>query len=323
MLEILLDNKNGKVWDISKIVTDLSWKTNRFGQPGSLEFTLIKGAVYYQPKDFQYQNGDIIRFRYKNHNVFYGYIFSIESGLDESVKILAYDQIRYLTATDTYVFSNVTATEVIQKIAQDFNLQTGKLEDSVYRIPTMVEDNIALIDMIEKAIVYTLWHTNRHFVFFDDFGSLSLRNVEEMLVDFYIGDGSLLYDYQSKVSIDSDTYNQIKLYRDNQDTGRREVYIAQDSENIAKWGLLQLYQNVDEDKNEAQIKELLDQLITLKNRETKTLKIEAIGDIRIRAGCYVPIVVEEYGINQPFLVNECQHRLDGADHTMSLELKVI
>lgn len=323
MLEMLLDNKNGKVWDISKIVTDITWKTNRFGQPGSLEFTLIKGAPHYQSKDFQYSNGDIIRFRYQDHNVFYGYIFNIESGLDENVKILAYDQIRYLTASDTYVFANVTATEVIRKIASDFNLQTGTLADSGYRIPTMVEDGVPLLDIIEKTIVYTLWHTNQHFVFYDDFGALTLRNVEDMLVDFYLGDGSLLYNFNSKVSIDNDTYNQIKLYRDNKDTGRREVYMARDSANIAKWGMLQLYQSVDENKNEAQIKELLEQLSTLKNRETKTLSIEALGDIRLRAGCYVPIVVSEFEVNQPFLVNECQHRFDGAEHTMSIELKVI
>lgn len=73
----------------------------------------------------------------------------------------------------------------------------------------------------------------------------------------------------------------------------------------------------------AQIKELLDQLMVIKNRESKSLKLDCIGDIRVRAGCYVPIVIEEYGINQPFLVNECSHRFDGAEHTMSLELKVI
>ncbi|GAA0378964.1 XkdQ/YqbQ family protein [Bacillus horti] len=323
MLEVLLDNKDGKVWDISGIVTDVNWKTNRLGQPGSLNFALIKGAKHYQSKDFKYANGDIVRVKYKDHNMFYGYIFNIESSLDENVKILAYDQLRYLKNSDMYTFSNVTATEIIQKIASDYSLQTGRLDDSGYRIPSMVEDGTSLIDVIDKAIVYTLWHTNQHFVLFDDFGSLSLRNVEDMLVDFYIGDWSLLYDFKSTVSIDSDTYNQIKLYKDDQETGERKLYKAEDSVNIAKWGMLQLYQSVDEDKNEAQIGELLDQLSTLKNRETKTMKVEAIGDIRVRAGCYVPIVIEQYGINQPFLVNECQHRIDGAGHTMSLELKVI
>jgi hypothetical protein len=123
--------------------------------------------------------------------------------------------------------------------------------------------------------------------------------------------------------IDQDTYNRIKLYRDNKETGKRELYVAQDSANIARWGVLQLYESVDEGLNAAQINELLTQLAKLKNREQKSLKIEAIGDIRVRAGMYVPIVIESLGINQPMMVDEVKHKFDGEDHTMDLTLKVI
>ncbi|WP_019123709.1 XkdQ/YqbQ family protein [Brevibacillus massiliensis] len=322
MFEVLLDNKNGNVWDISNIVTGITWKTSRIGRPGSLDFTLIKGAIY-QSQAFQYNNGDIVRFRYNDNNVFYGYIFSIDEGRDENVRILCYDQIRYLLAKDTYVFANVTVGDIIKRIADDFKLKVGQIADTGYRIPTMVEDGQTLLDIIDKGIVLTLWNTNRNYVFFDDFGELSLWNVEDLLVDFIVGDGSLMTDYTTKRSIDQDTYNKIKLYKDNKETGKREVYVAQDSGNIDKWGVLQLYQSVDENKNTAQINQMLQQLIAIKNRESKSLRIEAIGDVRVRAGCYIPIAIEEYGINQPFLVDECTHRFDGAEQTMSLELKVI
>jgi hypothetical protein len=123
--------------------------------------------------------------------------------------------------------------------------------------------------------------------------------------------------------IDQDTYNRIKLYRDNEDTGKREVYMIQDSANIARWGVLQLYESVDEEKNAAQIDEMLQQLARLKNREQRTLKLDAVGDIRVRAGMYLPIYIESLGINQPMMVDEVTHRFDGADHTMNLTLKVI
>ena len=47
------------------------------------------------------------------------------------------------------------------------------------------------------------------------------------------------YDYES--SIDENTYNRIKLVYDNEDAGKREVYIAQDSSNINRWGILQYF----------------------------------------------------------------------------------
>ncbi|NGP60054.1 hypothetical protein FLT15_17410 [Paenibacillus thiaminolyticus] len=322
MIEVLLDNKNGNVWNISEIVSGIQWKTSRFGGPGSLDFTILKNAIY-QAKAFTYQNGDVVSVKKDGKNVFYGYIFNIDGGKDEDVKIKAYDQIRYLLASDTYKFTNTTASDVIKRIAGDFELKTGAIVDTGYKIPTMLEDAKKLLDIIYKALDLTIINSGSNYVFYDDFGSLVLKNVKDMLVDFHIGDGSLMYDYSLKTSIDTDTYNQIVLYKDNKDTKKRETYVAKDSVNIKKWGLLQLYQSVDENMNHAQIKNLLDALAKVKNRETKTLKIEAIGDIRIRAGSYVRLLIHEYGINQPFIVDSCTHSFDGAEHTMSLEMKAI
>lgn len=322
MLEILLDNKNGNMWDISEIAYTISWKTSRIGSPGRLEFSFVKRGIY-QDKGFKYNNGDIVRVTRDGANVFYGYIFSIDEGKNEEVKITCYDQIRYLLSNATYVFKNTTAADMVIKIANDFKLKLGRIDDTGYKIPSMIEDNKKLLDIICKALDYTLINAGKNYFLFDDFGVLSVRKSDDMLLDFIIGDGSLMYDYNSKRSIDDDTYNRIKLYKDNKETGKREVYQAQDSANMAKWGVLQLYQSVDENMNSAQINALLNTLIAIKNRETKSLKIDAIGNIRVRAGCYVPVIIEEYGINQPFIVNECTHKFEGADHTMSLELKVI
>ncbi len=323
MLMVFIDKKDGNVWNISQLVADVTWKTSRIGKAGSLSFTLIKNSPD-QDQSFSYANGDIVYVQMQDGaKVFYGYIFSIDGGKDEAVKITCYDQLRYLMASETYVFANVTAAEVVKQIATDFKLKLGQIDDTGYRIPTMSEDNQKLMDIICKALDLTLINAGKNYVLFDDFGTLSVRNVEDFLLDFIIGDQSLMTDYSHKVSIDSDTYNKVKLYRDNKVTGKRDAYIAQDSANMAKWGVLQLSQSVDEEMNEAQISELLDALITLKNRETKGLKVEAIGDIRVRAGRYIRIQIEEYGINQPFLVDECTHSFDGVNHTMSLELKMI
>jgi len=321
MINICLDDKLGNLWDVSSLVTDVTWKTSRIGSPSSLEFTLVKGGLY-ESRSFSYSNGDIVRLRFKDIDIFYGYIFIVDNGKDEAVKITAYDQIRYLMATDTYVFSGVTAADIIKRIAEDFGLRLGRIDTPDYVIPRMVEDGQKLIDIIDKALTLTLIHSGDNYVLFDDFGVLSLRLMDDLLVDFVVGDGSLMYNYSFKQSIDQDTYNRIKLVQDNKDSGGRDVYIAQDSANVAKWGMLQLYQKVDDDQNAAQINELLTTLATLKNRETKTLQIDAIGQPNIRAGCYVSIIIEEFGINQPFVVESCTHSFSGS-HTMSLELKVI
>lgn len=322
MIEILLDKKQGTIWDLGEVVTNITWSTKRAGGPASLEFTLVNSGIY-QIRSFTIDPGDIIRMRKGDQNVFSGFVFAIRENQEREIRIKAYDQVRYLLNKDTYVFKNATTGDVIRQIASDFHLQVGQIDDTGYPIPTMVEDGQTLLDIIEKANILTLINTNRHYVFFDDFGQLSLRLIDDFLADVYIGDGSLLTGFDYERDIDKDTYNLVKLYRDNQESGRREVFIAKDSASIANWGLLQLYQSVDEQKNIAQINELLSQLMTLRNRERKSLKLTAIGDVRIRAGTYVPLVIEALGINQPMLVEEATHTFSGGEHTMSLTLKVI
>lgn len=323
MLEVLLDNKNGNVWDLSEIVDDVTWKTTRIGRAASVEISFVRNGVY-QARDFQYNNGDIVRVRYGGANVFYGYVFDIGSGKDEQVKITAYDQLRYLMAKDTYVFSNSTATQVIKRIASDFGLQVGYLAETGHRIRSMLEDNQTLMDIIWKALALTLKANGVIYNFYDDFGKLALRDARDMVVDVAVGDDSLMYDFSYSRSIDGDTFNRVKLVRDNKQSGKRDVYIAQDSASIAKWGRLQLYETVDENANAAQINELLNNLLALKNREQKRLQIDGVGgDVQIRAGCYVPIIIAELGIAQHFLVDDCTQKISGGEHTMSLGLKVI
>lgn len=322
MLEILLDNKDGNVWDLSEIASSLSWSTSRTGRPASIDMTLIRNGIY-QASEFTIRNGDVVRLRKDGANFFYGYVFAVKVNQDGEMLIKAYDQVRYLLSKATYMFKGVTISEIITRLAAEFKLKTGRLDDPGYAIPAMSEDGQTLLDIIEKAIALTLTATQRHYVFFDDFGELSLRLVDYFLADFCIGDGSLMTGYDYEVDIDSDTYNRIKLYKDNKDTGKREVYMAEDSTNIARWGVLQLYQGVDEDKNAAQINDMLAQLAQLKNRESKTLKLNAIGNIRTRAGMYVPVMINSLGLAMPLLVDEAKHSFDGNDHTMSLTLKVI
>ncbi|WP_053374258.1 XkdQ/YqbQ family protein [Paenibacillus sp. FJAT-27812] len=322
MLEILIDNRNGKVWNITSLVPSLTYKTKRSGAASSLDLTVIKGSQY-QSASFEVNSGDVIRLRHDDRNIFYGYVFEINTGKDESVSIKAYDQIRYLLANDTYVFRDVTASQIVKRIADDFDMKTGLLADTEYKIPSMIEDNKKLLDIIYKALDLTLIHKGGNFMFFDDYGELSVRNIQDMKVDFVIGDYSLMYDYGLKRSIDGDTYNRIKIYQDNKQTGKRDIHILQDSANIAKWGRLQLYQQADEKMNTAQINEQLNQLMALKNREQKSISMDAIGDLRVRAGCFIPVVIKELGINQYFLVDDCSHKFDADTHTMKLELRVV
>lgn len=320
MMEVLIDNRDGTVWDVP--VSSVQWKTSRIGKAGTLDAKL----VIEDPLKFPVNNGAVIRVTDGPYKIFYGYVFETGFNASSDFSVKAYDQLRYLMYNDTFVFSSTTATAGIKKIATDAGLKIGTFEETGYKVPAMVEDNKKALDVVAKFLDSTLIATNRNYVLFDNFGKLELRNINNMAIqadDFYIGEESLLFDFEYKKSIDEETYNRIKIVQDNKKTGKREVYIAQDSKNIAKWGRLQEFRKVDEKMSAAQIKDLLDKLIKLRNRETKSLKLNCLGHWKVRAGCFVFVYIEKIGIKQYFLVDECTHNWEGDVHTMQLDLKVI
>lgn len=320
-MELLVKNKEGNLWDISGIVSDISWKTARSGKPSTLELTLVDSGIYQLPK-FGISNGDIIQFSKDNVDVFYGFVFSIDTGSDQEIKLTAYDQIRYLLGNGSYVLQDVTASDVIKKITTDYGLKTGVLEETEYRIPSLIEDDKKLLDIIMGAIGSELQYKGRLMAFYDDFGKLTLRKPDSMLLNLMLGAGHYLYDYSLKKSIDDDTYNTIFLYKDNEASGKRDFYPVSDKDNVKRWGILHLYQKADDKANAAQIQEKANNLLKMHNREKLSLSVQAIGDMRVRAGNFIYVLLDEFE-TQLFLVDQCSHKISGGEHTMSLDIKVV
>ena len=127
------------------------------------------------------------------------------------------------------------------------------------------------------------------------------------------------FDYTS--SIDENTYNKIKLTYDNEDTGVRDVYIAQDSSNINKWGILQYFDTLSEGEN-GQAK--VDALLSLYNKKTRNLKItNALGDNRVRAGSMIVVNLElgDIRVKNFMLVEKVKHTYKENEHWMDLTLR--
>ncbi len=319
---IVQDNKSGKAWDISELITeDINWETSLLNQPGKLTFEYID-----QP-NILINEGSPISFKVDDKGVFFGYIF--KKGLSGKNKILitAYDQMRYLKNKDTYVFAGITASDVFTKITSDFQLKSEVVNKSTYKLPPKVHDNKTLFEIIQYGIDETLINTGNWYMIRDNFGKLQFVNINTLKTDLFIGDESLLIDYDYTGSIDDDSYNQIKLIKENQETKKREIYIVKDSSTIKQWGLLQYFEKMDENANSAQIQSRADMLLKLKNRITKKLKLNAIGDLRVFAGSGIVLGIsdlEKNGIasNQYFMVTQCSHTFTNNLHTMQLELQV-
>lgn len=311
-IELLIQHGD-KVF-IPVVQEGITWTTERKGCPGELKFKVVKDDV------ISFTEGDAVRLKVNGQNVFYGFIFKKQRDKEQIISVTAYDQLRYLKNKDTIVYENKTAGELIQMIAKDYMMQTGTIEDTGFKIKSRVEENTSLFDMIQNALDMTLENQKYMYVMYDDFGKIALKGLDNMrlnlLIDEETGEN---FDYTS--SIDSNTYNKVKLTYDNEKTGTRKVYVAQDSENMNVWGVLQYFDTLQEGENG---KAKADALLSLYNKKTRNLTIKnAFGDVRVRAGSMIVVIMDlgDMKLKNLMLVEKCKHEFKESQHLMTLTLR--
>lgn len=316
--ELLIASPDGKKLYAPAVEEGVEWNTQRRSTPGKLTFKIIKDSIV------DFEEGAAVRFKKDGKPVFFGFVFSKKREKDQIISVTAYDQLRYLKNKDTYVYENKTASQLVKMIASDQSLKTGTIEDTGFVIASRVEDNTSLFDMIENALDLTLQSKKQMFILYDDFGKLTLRNISSMRVGskgkYLLLDSETGENFEYTSSIDSDTYNRIKLTYDNEESGKRDVYISKDSGNINKWGVLQYFDTLSEGKN-GQAK--ADALLGLYNKKTRNLKIKnAFGDVRVRAGSMIAVKLNlgDIRLNNFMLVEKAVHKFKADEHLMDLTL---
>ncbi len=319
--ELLIYNKSsGKIWEVSGCTQTASWTTNRTGSPGTFQFTLnANGGI-------SFFEGDVVRFSVDGQLQFYGWVFTKSKDRWGVIQVTCYDRLRYFKANASYMFYDQTAGDMVRQIAGDLQVEVGAISDTGYPIPTFYKEDESCLDIIGEAVQQTLLNTGKIFVFYDDGNGVALARPEDMISNVVIGERSYLTDYTYKTDIDEQTYNSIKLSRPNEDTGRADVIVLQDSGTIEQWGLLQLYQKIDGAVNDAQMRAQAEASLQYYNRRMRTLKVSSLGVPGLRAGQLVLMKVPELGdinLDQYVLLERVSHTWENDTHTMEFETLAI
>lgn len=322
----LYNNRTGVTQDISEVVSNISISTYIMDTPGKCTFQVITPTIISIP------HGSTISVQLDGVKMFRGFVFTTKYTKEtEIVDVTAYDQLIYLGKNkDTYVFENMTSDQIFAKICDDFVLRYRVVDPSPYVCAPRNNSDTKLYDMIKYALNDTLANIQQWFMIRDNFGTLEHVNVYSLQAGVIIGDRSGLTNFTFETSIDNETYNQIKLYRDNQATGKRELFIVNDTinggANLRNWGILQYYDKVDDNLNIAQIEQRAIGMLGLYNHATETLQLESLGVARMHAGSIFQAQIENMGdtsINSYMLVTECTHTIQNDLHTMSLKTEVV
>lgn len=322
----IFDNRHNKLFDVSEaIVSDITIASFIEDQPNKCTFEIIK------KDELAFWEGATVAIVLDDIKMFKGFVFSKERNKDvDLITVTAYGQMRYLKNKDTYVFEGKTSDEIFSKICTDFVIPHKIVDRSNFICGPRPYDNKPLYDIIKTSLQDTLINTKQWFIIRDNFGVLEHVNVNSLFSGFVIGDQSGLMDFKYQTSIDSNVYNQIKLFRDNKDSGKRDIFIVNDTinggQNLKEWGILQLYESVPENLNLKQIEQKAEGMLKLCNDTKRTLKLESIGIPSISAGSIIACNIADLGdmsLNNYLLVQACTHKISNNMHTMTLEVEVL
>lgn len=307
-----------QITDYADVTQEVEITTNRLDAPGKMTFSCLEEGT------IRIREGSAVECTVDGITMFKGFVMTAERTRGGETTYTAYDQLRYLKANASYAFEQMTLSQIIRQIAADFGLAVGTLADTGYVFPCLVKENEECLDIIFDALAQTIVQTGKIFLFYDDGGKLTLIEAKELFQQTLFGEGSLVTDYTYKRDIDSDTYNRIKLVKKNEESGRTDVYIHEDTDTIKKWGILQYYDEVDENMNEAQVDELCRLYLQYYNRVLQTLTLEALGVVSVRAGSIIPVRIngiEDLSVSRLLLAEKVVHNFEGDNHTMKIEVK--
>ena len=307
---------NGEKVFSPAVIDGIEWSTVRAGAAGKLSFSIVRDEAFIPSE------GARVTLRADGRDIFLGYIFGRRWDKEGIISITAYDQLRYFKNRDTYVYSGKTASQVVKMLVGAYGMKTAEIADTKYVIPPRVEDNETMFDIAGNALDLTTANTGEMFILYDDFGKITLKNIADMKVGdengYLMFDGNSAENFDFSSSIDN-TFNQVKLVRENKKSGKREVFTAKSDENIGKWGVLQYYGKLTANENG---RAKAESLLKLYNSKSRGLKLKnAVGDIRVRAGSMVGVSANVGGAGEFMLVESASHVFKENEHTMTLTLR--
>lgn len=317
-------------WYTPCVCEGITWETSRSGSPGILTWDMYTDHVI--------EPGDVVELADGSTKLFHGFAFTTSHSKDGKIHVTAYDQLRYLKNTDSFIFEHEPLEMIIKFIADTYRLTIGNLDKTGVLIDTYNGDNKTLFDIIGDLLDTALMENNKLFILYDDVGKLTLKNIENMTLPLMIT-SSTTEDYDLQTTIDSQTYNLVKLVFTDSNSSSRKVYMAKDEASISKYGLLEKYETGTSSTNatktlnndgspkantgddEAHAIQKVNTLLQLYNSVQRSATLKGVpGDNRVRGGSRIYVRLNMGNVMQDnyMIVDRVTHKWEGNVHTMDL-----
>lgn len=302
--------------DLADFIESITWEGHS-EKPNRSLTVIFKNTVDGRNKAFAISNGEAVQFFIDNRRIFIGVVFSTDIDESGNMTVNCFDRNYYtLKSNTTRQFKNKKASDVVRLLAKDFNIPIGTIENTSYVIPKLILRNHSLYDMMMKAIVLTYKQTGKRFFFGNEDGKLTLRQHKNNVTPWILAAGSNLTKASYSLSIE-DTKTQVQV------VGGKDNKFSHTAKSVSSqklYGVMQHYEEIDEDATKSQVKQRAETLLKEMNVINDQASISAIGIFDVITGCGVYVREPMTGLAGGYYVTSDTHTIRNGVHEMQLEI---
>lgn len=326
---LTLVKDNGSVRDITRLSGNLSWRDSIDTLGMELNVNVARNVEdrYMRGLDIV-ELGDKIILKNNSDEIFRGIIVDLSTEKYKKA-ITAFDYAFYLNQSRTIIqFNKVKADDAIKQLCGKFNVPMG----SITSIPTTItkiykDDTIA--DIIRDILKQATDSLGINYRLEMRAGKLHIEKYTDLIIKPRFKPAPNVASFNplkvigsiSKTESIADMRNSI-LISSSDEKSSRVVAEVKDDNNIAKFGLLQEVESVD-DKDIAQARNIAQNKLKELNRIGQDISIKLLGDDNVRAGRILEIDNDMFDLKGQYLVKDCTHSYQNRIHTMDLTLEKV
>lgn len=297
-------------YNITGLVTSLTWSGSDKQASRSLEFGLINSPFDGNMSNVTVESGDIVYFYFDSKKKFVGRVLSISSNASPGNNTyVAKDYMNILLGSKVYYnFKNTTAEKVTSKILSDLGVSKGTLTKTNVNISKLLIDGDTAYNAIITAY-YKAYKSNKK-KYMPQMDGTAFSVVEKGSAS---GTKLKLSENVTATSLEENAegiINKVLIYDEN----GKKVGTVSDNDSIKLFGI---YQEIY--KKEQGVNSTTGAKALFKSSE-KTAKVSAIGDINCTAGKSVYLYDDITGLWGKFYIENDSHHFENGTHTMDLDL---